>query len=111
LSACIFFVAAATRLFAQQVEESTIPLNPPAVINFKQEAGYQLAHPHPAYAQRFIEQGEDREGRRTYIPKPVAEDAKRSDVAIPQATLRTVSLPPNISFNGTPDDGTLIPPD
>src|SRR5262249_6219006 len=42
---------------------------------------------------------------------PVEVGAKTFDVSLPQNDLRTVSPPPNISFDGALDNGTLIPPD
>ena len=110
-SACIVLLTNATVVFSQNVQYTTIPLNPPSVINFKELADYQIANPVPQAQQRFIEQGEDREGKHRYTPRPIAPDARKFDVVIPENTLRTVSPDPNISFNGILDNGTTIPPD
>ena len=108
---CILLFAGVTPLLSQQTGHQTIPLNAPSVINFKELAAYQLEHPQPKTAQRFIEQGEDREGKREIQPQIIAADAKKFNVNLPQNTLRTVSPSPAISFGGVSDNGTLIPPD
>ncbi|MFI5134465.1 MAG: T9SS type A sorting domain-containing protein, partial [Chitinophagales bacterium] len=108
---CLIFLAISTPLFAQQVEHSTIKLNPPAVINFTELADYQRMHPSPPKPQRFIEQGEDREGKYKFHHREIPSDAKKFDVALPENVLRTISPDPTVQFNGTLDNGSIIPPD
>lgn len=110
-SVCILLLTNASPLFSQHVQHATIPLNPPMVVNFKELADIQLANPLLNPQQRFIKQGEDRERKPQFAPRTIASDARNFNVIIPENTLRTVSPDPNISFNGTLDNGTVIPPD
>ena len=98
-------------LFSQDVEHNTIPLDPPTIINFKALADYQLLHPQPKHRHRFVEQGEDREEKHRFQSKIITGDAKKFEVNVTPQTVRTISPSPNITFTGTSDNGTLIPPD
>ena len=111
----LFLLTTASPLFAQkalssQIEQSTLPLPAPAVINFTALAQQELLSPPPVPIQRNVE--EDEEIHRG-IPKslPVPRDATLTKITIPENTLRTVSPSPTITFNGLLDNNQVIPPD
>lgn len=105
-------LASALLLNAQEITQQQIPLSAPKVVSFKERADYEVIHP-VRKLHRFIEQGEDREREFKFIPKAVGADAIHFDVPVPTHQQRAaVSSPaPSVSFNGTLDNGTLIPPD
>ena len=109
-AALVLCVAGLT--FAQTIAPTQIPLDPPKIVNFKDRADYEIAHP-VKKKKRFVEQGEDREKLFKFKPKPVGPNAVTVQVPAPTNHQRaTANSPaPSTSFNGTMDNGTLIPPD
>jgi hypothetical protein len=69
---------------AQQVENTTIHLNPPAIINFRELADYQKTHPSPRPEPRFVEQGEDREEKHKFHHRDIPDDAQKFEVILPK---------------------------
>jgi hypothetical protein len=99
-------------LNAQQPVQSTINMDAVKVVSFKQLADYEAAHP-SVKIRRFVEQGEDLKEEFHFIPKDITPDAIHFDIPAPQHQTRALinSPAPSVSFNGTLDNGTLIPPD
>src|SRR5215813_2706796 len=93
-----------------QVTSGKIFYDAPKIINFKQLADYELAHP-PKKQHRFIEQGEDRDENFKFKPYPVPPDAISFKVPPPGNAPPVNSPTPISTFNGILDNGTLIPPD
>lgn len=90
--------------------QSYLPAKP-HVINFSALSAYQLQHPVKNKQQQIVEQGEDRDKNYKFKPKATAQKEVKCNVMLPKVTSRSVSPPPDISFNGTLDDDYLIPPD
>ncbi len=110
LALCVLLSAG--RMSAQEITKTEIPVSAVKIVNLQERANYELAHPRAKH-KRFVEQGEDREKEFRFIPKPVGADAIHFDLPAPEHQHRAVvnSPAPSISFNGTQDNGTLIPPD
>ncbi len=108
----VWFIICAVKLNAQVITQSEIPVSPVKIVNFKEKADYEAVHP-PHKKKRFVEQGEDRDKEFKFIPKPVGPDAIHYDLPAPEHQHRAVtnSPAPSVSFNGTMDNSTLIPPD
>lgn len=106
----VWFIAYAVKLDAQEIAQQDIYLDPVRAVNFIERADFEAAHP-LLKSKRFIEQGEDRE--KDFVPQPVPSDAVSVDAPPTQHQHRagTNSPAPSVSFNGTLDNGTLIPPD
>jgi len=100
-------------LTAQDYKRKETRLPPPFVVNLVERADWQKAHPRKA-KQRVIEQGEDKERKFKYKPRPIPANA--ITVRVPEPVARPaghalVSPAPAVSFNGIMDNGTIIPPD
>ena len=89
-----------------------IPISTVHTVNFLDRATYELQHPLPL-VQRAIEQGEDKDADFVFTPKPVGPGAVTFTIPHPSHQSRALvnSPAPTISFNGTQDNGSLIPPD
>src|SRR5688572_10957140 len=91
----VCFIAFASNLFAQQVTQSQITMDPVKIVSFQERADYDIAHPFPMQ-MRFVKQGEDREAGFQYMPQPITPDAVNFDVTLPQAGSRAVSPAPAV---------------
>ena len=105
------------QLSARRVESKVEAQEAPKIVNFTQLAEYDLAHP-VKKSMRYIEQAEDVAERLKFKPKPTPAGPV-FHVELQQPTINervegtegTPSPAPKISFNGTMDNGTSIPPD
>jgi len=100
-----------------KITQQILHINPPVVVNFKERAEYELAHPVPKQIH-FIEQGEDKDAEFKFSPLKVAPGTPVFNVPEPkkkhykdQGQHLENSPAPTASFNGVLDNGTLIPPD
>jgi len=98
-----------TTVFAQQMPKQ-MPLGAPKIINFKERAAYELAHPATKKAH-FIEQGDDLEDKIKYKPRTAGSNAYNFNIQLPQVSTRSLSPTPNIVFNGPIDNTQIVPPD
>ncbi len=99
----------------QKITSNAITIAPPKVVNFKELADYEAAHPTVKHA-RFIEQGEDKDAEFKFIPKKIPAGAPVTNIPKPmhpenQNQPLHNSPAPSGSFNGVMDDGSTIPPD
>ena len=96
---------------AMTATATQIPLAEAKIVNFKQQADYDLAHP-PIIAPRFIEQGEDVDADYKFVPKPVGPGAVSYNVPPANGAKALVNSPvASTTFTGVVDNGSLIPPD
>jgi len=94
---------------AQQMPKP-MPLTLAGTVNFKALADYQLLHP-IKHKRRSIEQIEDKDKGPLNKTGKVDSTAITFNVSLPKILSRSTSPAPNIVFNGTIDNGSLIPPD
>src|SRR5580698_7141532 len=86
-------------VFAQQITPKVLPLSKPKIVNFKALADYQRKHP-LKHKLRYIEQGEDREHGRTFIPHYVPGNTPVFKASTAERSTGEVSPSPRIVFNG-----------
>ena len=111
-AAATLILAATISLQAQPITQTQISIGAPHVINFSDLAAWEKANPKKVEHQKFIEQGEDRDTRYRRRPGTIAgSEVREYDVPVTHGGIRTTSPAPNIVFDGTLDNGNLIPPD
>ena len=105
-------ILAISSIAQAQQAPTPIPISTVHTVNFLDRATYELQHPLPL-VQRAIEQGEDKDADFVFTPKPVGPGAVTFTIPHPSHQSRALvnSPAPTISFNGTQDNGSLIPPD